>query len=187
MMIPIRRNTGNCAPNTRQRGRPSTRIHAKGVPARSLIIVLAGVVPVGQLVWGVHCRSSYHYDHITRTGTAAAATTSPRTPPTPPPSWQKGHTRTPCTPRTLSTFHLGGLRLCLLARRTVGRFLSLRPGFPLWTSTEQHHATRELRRLVAAGPRARVFRAGRLGPFPTSQELPNVARYSCGWAAGAKW
>ena len=138
VMIPIRRNTGNCAPNTRQRGRLSTRTHARRGPTLSRIIMLAGAVPVGQLVWGVHCRSSYHYDHITRTGSAAATTTSPRTPPTPPPSCQKGHTRTPHTPRTLSTFHLGGLQLCLLARRTtVGRFLSLRPGFPLWTSTRR--------------------------------------------------
>ena len=182
VMIPIWRNTGYCAPNTRQRGRLSTRIHAKRVPAPSLIIVLAGVVPVGQLVWGVHCRSSYHYDHITRTGSAAATTTSPRTPPTPPPSCQKGHTRTPHTPRTLSTFHLGGLQLCLLARRTtVGRFLSLRPGFPLWTSTAPHHATQNLGRLVADGPcSARVG----LGPLPTSQELPNVAAY--GWLAGCQ-
>ena len=102
----------------------------------------------------------------------AAATTSPRTPPTPQPPWRQCHTRTPRTPRTLSTFHLGGLRLCLLARRTVGRFLSLRPGFPLWTSTAPHHTARKLGRLIAGAPCARVFSAGRLGT------VPNVARAS---------
>ena len=52
VMIPIRRNTGNCAPNTRQRGRLSTRTHARRGPTLSRIIMLAGAVPVGQLVWG---------------------------------------------------------------------------------------------------------------------------------------
>ena len=62
---------------------------------------------------------------------------------------------------------------CLLGMRTVS-FLSLRPGFPrrLWTTAEPHSPTRELGRLVADGPRARVIRAGRLGT------VPNVARAS---------
>ena len=70
-----------------------------------------------------------------------------------------------------------------LGMRTV-IFLSLRPGFPrrLWTGAEPHCATRELGRLIAGGPCARVISAGRLGT------VPNVARasqrrrsYGCGY------
>ena len=81
VMIPIRRNTGNCAPNTRQRGRLSTRTHARRGPTLSRIIMLAGAVPVGQLVWGVHC----HITTIIALGPARWQQPHPAlaTPPTP--------------------------------------------------------------------------------------------------------